>query len=401
MRRTEAAIPLFLAARFLGRSSRFTLLLTVLLMAIAFVNLIFVASLFNGIVRGSNDQVINAYVGHVTIGPPAGRRAVEAVGEALEAVRRTPGVVGASAQTIVPAMLEYRQSAIAREILAIDPARERQVTDIASRMIAGTFLQPDDLDGIVLGIQIAGGPDVELNATSFKGARTGETVSLRLGGVVRPFRIRGIFRTKFLTTDLRAFITRRALESMDPSSRDRATTIIVRSARTGGEQALIEALRRGGVEGTFSTWEDSAGIMKTVTKSFAGINALLSFVGLLIAAITIFIVISIDVMNRKAQIGILRALGINAWIIRATYMLKSAAYAGAGLALGLLVFFLVLVPGFAARPMSLPICDAVLAVDAGDLALRAGAVIGVAVVSGLIPAILATRMRILDAISGH
>src|SRR5262249_11486399 len=149
----------------------------------------------------------------------------------------------------------------AREIIAIDPEREQTVTNLANKMIAGSFLRPNDPDGIVIGIQIAGGPDVELNGTSFRGARVGDLVMLASGSRGRLFKIRGIFRTKFLTTDLRAFITRRAFADMDPEARDRATTIIVRNARTGREKDLIEALRRRGVIQTFSTWEDNAGIM--------------------------------------------------------------------------------------------------------------------------------------------
>jgi putative ABC transport system permease protein len=396
------AIPPFLVARFFARGNRWTAALTVVLLGFAFVNLIFVASLFKGIVRGSNDQVIDAYVGHVTVGPPAGRRAIEGVAAELARIRRTPGVVGASAQTIVPATLQHGTVSVAREILAIDPADEETVTNIASRMIAGSFLSPDDRDHIVLGIQIAGGPDVELNGTSFRGARVGDPVLLSLGGKTRSFRVGGIFRTKFLTTDLRAFLSRRALEEMDPRARDRATTIIVRAARTGREEALIEALEAHGVAGTFGTWQDNAGIMKAVTKSFSSINALLSFVGLLIAAVTVFIVIYIDVVNRRREIGILRALGIAAWVIRATYGMKSGIYALLGLALGLTIFFAVLVPVFAAHPLSLPICDAVLVVDGKDLLLRAAALLAVAVAAGLLPAIFATRRGgILDAIAGR
>jgi putative ABC transport system permease protein len=188
---------------------------------------------------------------------------------------------------------------------------------------------------------------------------------------------------------------------VNPAARDRATTIIVRAAETGHEAALIEALDRSGVDGTFGTWIENAGIMKTVTKSFASINILLSFVGLLIAAVTIFIVIYIDVMNRKQQIGILRAIGIKASLVCTTYVLKAGVYACLGLAIGLAIFFAVLVPFFAAHPVSLPICDAVLVVDVKDLLLRAVAVVAVASVSGLIPALLATRMRILTAIAGH
>ena len=398
MTKNAAAIPSFLVGRFLKRSSHFTAVLTILFIAAAFINLLFVASLLNGIARGTDDQVINAYVGDATIRPLAGQRAIPQVGDALAQIRRIFDVVGVSAQTIVPATLKHGPTQVSREVLAIDPADEQTVTNIARKMVAGSFLRPMDLDGIVLGIQIAGGPGVELNETSLKGAQVGDTVLLSTYGAARAFTIRGIFKTKFLTADLRAFISRDAWERLDPEARDRATMILVKAKKRGRERALVDALRRTGVKGSFSTWQDSAGIMKSITKSFVSINVTLSFVGLFITAVTIFIVVYIDVMGRRRQIGVLRALGVEAWVVRLTYMLEAAVYAIAGLVLGLAIFLGVIVPIVAAHPFSLPLCDAVLSVDNQGLIIRGVAVLAVAIASGLVPALLATRLPILDAI---
>jgi ABC-type lipoprotein release transport system permease subunit len=114
MRRAELSIPPFLVARLVTRSNRWSLALTVFLMAISFVNLIFVASLFGGIMRGSEDQVINAYVGHITIGPRHGEQVIDHVAETLAVVCGTPGVRGASAQTIVPGVLRHGNTVVAR-----------------------------------------------------------------------------------------------------------------------------------------------------------------------------------------------------------------------------------------------------------------------------------------------
>ena len=360
--RVEAPALSCICQRFIKQSNRGTLVLTTTLMAIAFINLVFIASLFNGIVRGSNDPIINTYVGHVTIGPPDQQQTLDHVGDTLANVLRTPGVVGASAQTAVPATMRYGNITLTRQILAVDPEREATVTNVATKLVEGTYLTPDDTTGILIGIQIAGGPDVEQNATSFKHAHAGETVILAMNGVDRPFTIRGVFHTKLITADSRAFITRHALAAMSPTTADKATMIIVRDSQTGSEPSLIAALRAHGVTGTFGTWEDNTGIMKSVTKSFRSINVLMSFVGLLIAAVTIFIVIYIDILNRKRQIGILRAIGIHAWIIRATYVLQSSVYALAGVIFGSAIFFAAIVPYFAAHPFSLPLCDA----SAGD-----------------------------------
>lgn len=401
MRRTEAKIPFYLIWRFIMRSSKWTLGLTIFLMAIAFINLIFVTSLFNGIIEGSNDQIINTYVGHVIIGPLEGRDFIENADSELDAVFRTSGVIGASAQTVVPATMKYKNITLTRQIIAVDPDKEKMVTNVATKMIEGSYLSASDTNGIIIGKQIAGGPDTEQNATSFKGAHAGDTITMTLAnGASKTFTIRGVFNTKFINTDSRTFMTRTALEQLNPSISDTATSIIIKIAKKGSEQKIIDTLKTSGSTGTFGTWEDYTGLMKSVTKSFLSINVLMSVVGVMIAAVTIFIVVYIDIMNRKRQIGILRAIGIKVWIIRVTYVLQSAVYSFFGVLVGTGLFFGAIVPYFIAHPFSLPICDATLIINPADFIIRAETIMLVAILSGLVPAIFVTRMKILHAILG-
>jgi putative ABC transport system permease protein len=401
MRPAEPKIPFFLLWRFVRRSNRASLSLTVFLMAIAFINLVFIASLFNGIVVGTNEQFINAYVGNVTVAPQEGKPLLEHVDDTLEAVRATPGVAGVSAQTSMLGTLKWQDTTITRQVVALDPKAEAGVTNIARKIIEGSYLKPDDVNGILLGVQIAGGSDNEQAANAFKHAHAGDAVTVTVNNVKKQFTVRGVFATKLIIGDERAIITQSALEHLMPFAKDKATGIIIRADRAGIEQEIIQALKERGVAGKFGTWEESATIMKSVTKSFRSINVLISIVGLLIAAVTIFIVIYIDIVNRGRQIGILRAIGIKAWIIRATYVLQSGLYALAGVLLGSAIFFFALVPWFHRHPFQLPICDAVLLTNALDYLARAVTVVVVAVLSGLIPAIRATRMNLLDAVLGR
>jgi putative ABC transport system permease protein len=400
MRPAEPKIPFFLLWRFVRRSNRASLGLTVFLMAIAFINLVFIASLFNGIVHGTNEQFINAYVGNVTVAPPDGKPLLEGVEDTVATVRSTPGVAGVSAQTAMLGTLKWMNTTITRQVVAIDPKDEASVTNVATKMIEGDYLKADDVNGILLGVQIAGESDTQ-TANAFRRAHAGDGVTVTINGVKKVFTVRGVFATRLIVGDERALITQAAIERMLPFTKGRATGLIIRATKTGNEQALIQALKDRGVAGTFGTWEESATIMKSVTKSFRSIDVLISIVGLLIAAVTIFIVIYIDIVNRGRQIGILRAIGIKGWIIRATYVLQSGLYAFAGVLLGSAIFFFVLVPWFHAHPFRLPICDAVLLTNAGDYLARAATVVLVAIISGLIPAIRATRMNLLDAVMGH
>jgi len=398
--RTEARIPFFLIARHVMRGSKWTLALIIFLVSIAFINLVFITSLFNGIIDNSNQQIINTSTGHVSITPREGHDFIGDTDAVLAKIKDVDGVKAASAQMIVSASLKYKNIKGSWRVLAINPSDEKKVTNVSQRMIKGSYLNPDDTDKIIIGRQIAGGADVEMNAFSFKGARVGDTVTLSFDNVKRDFKIKGIFYTKFIETDERAFITQKALEQLAPYYDGKATSIVIRIDKEGKEDSVISTMKSRGIDESFYTWKDLAGLMKTVTKSFLSINALLSFVGLLIAAVTIFIVIYIDISNKRQQIGILRAIGIKPYLIRATYVLQTVIYSVSGVLLGTGLFFSIIVPYFRSHPFQLPIGDAVLVINYADFVIRAEAVILVALLSGLIPAILVTRAKLLDEILG-
>jgi putative ABC transport system permease protein len=185
-----------------------------------------------------------------------------------------------------------------------------------------------------------------------------------------------------------------------PTLDHKATSIVITIDKKGNEQKVIDLLKTKNIAASFYSWEEASGLMASVADSFLSINVILSFVGILIAAITIFIVIYIDLVNKKQQIGILRAIGIRPYIIRAAYVIQSALYSVSGVILGTAIFYGILVPYFNVHPFVLPIGDATLIVNPADFTFRAEAIMWVAVFAGLIPSILITRIKILDAIKG-
>jgi len=399
MNRYETRIPFFLMWKYLLRGNKWTLFLIIFLMAIAFINLVFVASLFNGIIRGTEDQIINTYTGHFMITPKTGSDYIENVSTVIEKILTLPEVKGVAPEMQVSGSLEYNKIKGTWPILAIDPDKEKTVTNVSEKMISGEYLNEDDTDKIIIGRQISGGEGVENDAFSFKEAKVGEKVLLNLGQLEKEFTIKGIFYTKFINTDERAFITEKAWQALSPSD-NKATAILVRLSEKDGQEA-IEKIKALGIDENFITWEDASGLMQSVTGSFLSINFLLTLVGELIAAITIFIVIYIDITAKRKQIGILRAIGIKPYLIRVSYVIQISIYSVAGVLLGTALFFGILVPYFNHFPFSLPIGDARLIVNPADYIIRLETIILVAIGAGLIPAFMVTRMKILDAIWGR
>lgn len=396
----ETRIPFFLISRHLLRSSKWTLLLIVFLMAIAFINMVFVTSLFNGIIESSDNQIIDTNTGHISIGPPEGEDYIGDAPSVLEKVKNTPGVKAASDRIMVPSAMKFKNQKLTFRVFVVDPDAERRVTIIDRKLTAGSYLKPDDTEGIVIGRQVAGGPGVD-NISSFKGAEVGDKITLMFDRVQKQFTIRGIFDSNFIESDYQTFITKKALHEAAPYYDGKATGIIVRIGKKGDEQKVIKRLEENVPDLTLHPWQDMAGLMKSVTKSFTSIDVILSAVATLIAAVTIFIVIYIDINDKRSQIGILRAIGIKPYLIRAVYVLQSVVYSVLGVILGAGLFFAILVPYFKAHPFALPIGDAQLIVNYASFIGRAELIILVAIVSGLVPAIFVTRAPMLDEILGR
>lgn len=400
MTRHEAKIPFRLLWAFLKRGNKWTLMLIMFLMAIAFVNMFFVPSLFNGIIKAADDQAVDAWTGHVMILPTSDVTAIADADDVMSDIRKFDGVVGVSGSTILNTTLRYGEVKGVWQTLAIDPETEVLVTKIAERMIEGEYLKPQDTSSIIIGRQISGGEDVENDAFSFKTAHVGDTVTVEMNGILKAFTISGIFYSKFIETDQKAFITKAALKEFIPQLEGQTNRIVIRLNDVDSTEAMIQKIQILHKDVKAYSWEDAAGLMKSVTKSFVSINVLMTLVASLIAAVTIFIVVYIDVSGKRQQIGILRAIGIKPSLIVWSYIFQAIVYAIAGILFGTALFFAILVPYFNAYPFVLPIGDASLVFNPLDYFVRLETFILVSIGAGLIPAVFITRIKLLNAIWG-
>ena len=399
--KSDKRIPFFLITRHLARCNKWTLLLIVFLLSIAFINLVFINSLFNGVIESNNEQIINTKTGNIMVVPPRGRDFIENSGDVVGKVEQAMGVKDAAPETELKSGLEFKGSKGDYATTAIDPAQEKRVTTVSRKMTEGSYLKPGDREGIIIGKEVAGEENGKTQPLSFGRVRVGDTLTVVKGDNRHEFKVRGVFNTKFSGTDDRAFITREALERIAPGSGGKATDIVVKTRETGDEQAVIRQLKALGVEGMYFTWQQAAGKLASVTDSFVTINALLTVVGYFIAAVTIFIIMYVDITHKRQEIGILRAVGVKSYLIGTTFVLQTIVYSFLGVALGTAMYFGIIFPYFQAYPFSIPIGDVTLSVSPADFVSRGLSVIFVGILSGLIPAIIGLRTKILDAILGR
>lgn len=272
---------------------------------------------------------------------------------------------------------------------------------ISQNIIEGSYLAPEDTDQILLGVQIAGNDrkNLALYSSSLKSVHVGDRVSVSyVGGVQKQYTVKGIFYTELTQGDLRAYITEKEFNSMNPLMEDKASFIHVKTQDNVKLESVIEEINgvRPGLK--FQTWEDYEGFLRSMTDSFKQIIVILRATAFIVAAITIFIVTYVDLVNKRRQIGIQRAIGITGASIVTSYIFRAIVYAIVGILAAALIFKYAVVPVEAHYPFHFPFGDVFLPVNIPYLISSALILCGVTAVSAFIPAFRMIRTKIIDAI---
>jgi ABC-type antimicrobial peptide transport system permease subunit len=133
----------------------------------------------------------------------------------------------------------------------------------------------------------------------------------------------------------------------------------------------------------------------------AMLGNLISGVGLVVAAITIFIVIFINALTRRKFIGIMKGIGISGRTIEISYVFQSIFYAVIGSTIGLLLLYGWLVPFMEKHPLDFPFSDGILVAEYYGTAVRVGVLVSVTFIAGYIPAWMIVRRNTLNSILGR
>ena len=404
----DLRVAVFLVYKAIERGNRFTLILTILVTTLAFINIIFISSIMNGAVGKVYQQAQENYVSNIVVTPAIDQKYITQVFQLKTAICSLPGVVSCSSRYAQPAVIRYdpqKDNLNVHEkawtIKSIDPREEVKVTNIQSYMVAGRYLDQDDRDQIIMGREISGGYNASYEQSSLKGAKVGEEVTVAFeNGVVRKYKIKGIFVTNFALADLNAFITDKEMESV-LGIHNRASEILVKTDASLPENMYIDRLMNMGVDrDQINPFMDFIGAISSLAQTFEIIKGIITFIGLLVAGVTIFIVIFIATFNRRRQIGILKAIGMKERIIVISYVMQAFFYAILGIIVGMLIVSYLVVPYFIRHPFQMPIGLVSLALVNRDLAISVFSMLIVSMVAGFIPSWMVTRQNIIKAIWG-
>lgn len=396
-------VSIFLAIRSLWRGNKGITLLTIGMLALIYINLLFLPSLIEGLGHKVSLQLVETLTSNVILSSSNTGSNITGTDELLTNIRSNTSVIDATPTLRVGTQISKDDISNVWSVDAIDPDSYDKVFTTPNNMIEGSFLDKNDTDSIVLGVEIAGAGQTDMQgyATSLKNVHAGDTVTVTLlNGKTHDFKVKGIFDNNFLQSDQKAYISQNEAALLLPITKDHSTSIYVKSNSIETDTNLGDNLMSEQTGIKYQTSDDLAGPVKDQLKTFDLINQILKIISLVVAAITVFIVTYVDLINKRKQIGIERAIGIQSKAIIGNYLLKSAFFAMIGIGIGALVFLYVLAPIVVQHPFKFPYGFVTLYINQDAMIQNAIILATVTLVSSLVPAYQSVRIKILDAIWG-
>ncbi|MFZ3043492.1 MAG: FtsX-like permease family protein [Minisyncoccia bacterium] len=406
----------YLALRQLRRASLWTTGLIVFVMLLTFLNLVVVTGILVGLIDGINNSYRTQYTGDVILSSLSTKDYIQDTPSVVAFIKTLPQVsllteryqTGGTieANYLTRTSTTQKPNATSAQIIGIDPVAEDTFTGLSKRVVEGQYLEENDYDQILIGsyllAQYAFGELPGL--TPLKNVLPGTKVRLTLHGVTREVIVKGFIKTKIDALAMSVFMPASEVRTLMGRADQNVAQIAIRLNPGSDPSAFRDLLLRSGIgeKAKVQTFTDSIpNGVADIKKTFEMLGNGFSSIGLVVAAITIFIVIFINAITRRKFIGILKGIGISGQAIEISYIFQSLFYAVIGSAIGLVVLYGVLVPTLAAHPIDFPFSDGILVAPAFDTGVRIALLVLTTVIAGYLPSRMIVRKNTLDSILGR
>ncbi len=412
----DLRIGLLLGIRQIQRASLWTTLLIIAVILFTFINLVALSGILIGIIDSSLREVRTGALGDITISPLTGETQIKETERFLKTLPNHPEIATFSPRLTGLATIEanYQERRDLRDdadvitvmLTGIDPVAEDLTSGLSQMVSAGEYFSAGETGYILMGKL-----NIERYAAEFgdafdslKNVYPGDTVMITVDGQSREFTVKGIVDSKVDLISTAVYIPEREFRRLFNRTDHDANQIAVRLQPGFNEYTIRDRLRASELAtlATINSFtEDIPKFLIDMRTTFNLLGLFTGAIGLVVASITIFIVIFINAISRRRQIGILKAIGISRRAIEYAYITQAAFYAITGAIIGILITQFIIIPYFEQNPINFPFANASLSISLDDMLLRSGALFAVTLIAGFIPAWMITRQNTLNAILGR
>ncbi len=397
----------FIAYKSIVRGNKSTMLLLMFILSLAFVNMMFVGGILRGLSDLFNQVIINTFSSHIAISPqeePRIKRFITEHKKLRAGIESIPGVIATARRYVLGGSLTFDKDksgefkTIASSIMAIDPSEEVRVLTINENLIAGEYLVPGDTDQIILSSALAGGYG-QPAPSDLGGARIGDEIRVTYdNGMTRKYKVKGIYND--VIGLYQNFITVKEAESILGNYHDASQILVKVDLKQGTVEDYVHHIKPVAPKLKYQTYRDLLGSFAAFLSTLDLIVLIVSVISVAVAAVTIFVLIYVNAINKRRQIGILKAIGIHQRVIIYSYAFQALFYTIAGIVIGSVASFGILYPLFLERPLDVELGDLSLVFTVSSIILSVLSFLAAGLLAGFIPSRIVARQNILKAIWG-
>lgn len=395
----------YIAYKSILRGNRSTVGLMIFILTLSFASMMFITGFMNGFGAMIPQMFIDEMSSDISITPqetPTIKQFMPDESSLREQINTIPGVLASARRYTLAGSVAYdkdksgQYKSLSAGIAGIDPTDDARALDIASHLRYGQWLDAADTDQIILSSALAGGYG-DAAPSDLGGVKVGDKVRVTYdNGLVRTYTVKGVWHDNM--TVLTSFVSSREAESV-LGVYDEASKILVKVDLKQHPLAhYVEDIQSLVPNYKVQTYEDILGSYKGIMNAINLVAIIVSVISVSVAAVTIFILIYVNALNKKRQIGIFKAIGVKQNIIVYAYVIQSLFYVTVSVAIGALVVFGILYPYFAAHPVNADV--GFISLVYGIIGITAGTAsfILAGLLSGYIPSRIVARQDIVKAI---
>lgn len=429
----------FLAIRQVTRSSKWTSGLIVFIMMLTFLNLVATSGFLVGIIEGSSRAFKEQWTGDLMIVNRNEKQYIEHTSEIESVLSSFPQIKSYTKRITAGAKIEANwwekrkeedANVVSNQIAGIDPVTEDATTHLSGEIVEGEWLQEGDARGIIIGSgylkeysrvadlvallhDVHPGTTVRVTVSGKK--LTGESPipednmtakedTTSSGSVTQDFIVRGIIDSKVQFVASRAYILDSELKKMlGKSDGDVSEIAIVTKPGVDPYEIKTPLMNNGFSDyAKINTADEGAPeFLVNIKLFFTIIGNILGSVSIVVALITIFIIIYINALTRRRQIGIMKGIGVTEFAVEFSYICQALFYVVTGSVMALILIFAILKPYIDANPIDTPFAAIVLVAEPASVAFKFLLVFIVSLFAGYLPARLIVKKNTLNAILGR
>ncbi len=354
-------------------------------------NIIVINGLTDGMIKDLVDNTIESSSGHLNIYPADNERFIEGLGVKEQRLAALEEVEAYSPRLSASGVLSNKELSASVAILALDPDKERRTTKLLDKITKGMALNSNDNNAILVSYRLA--EDLKLDV--------GDEAELAFeNGKSKVYNVKGIIRTGAADFDSSTVIMPLNEANQQLAFDNSASVILIKLSDKELADAYMPVIMQVLGVSNVKTWKEETEYLLSFAEAWQSFSSIISAVGLVAAAISVGIIIYINVIHKTRQIGIMKAIGAKDDFIFTVFLMEAVLFGVIGVSIGDGVGYFA-VKYLEAHPFPEPMLGSMAPRFYMYLLYDASLVTMLTVIlAAVYPAFIAGRMNIIKAIWG-